>query len=537
MDENSLKLQIKTERGQAIVRLVTALLFLFYSIYLCFYSNIEFKTNMIFIGSSMFFVVFSVIILSSATIHKGIYPLRRVSTIIHDYSGICFFMYFGNEKTLILYPLILWATVGYGVRFGHVYLIIAACFAVAGVSLVFIFSEYWHSIPIVGATLLLSTIMVPTYLYTLLRERQTATDAIIAANQAKSMLLAQASHDLRQPIHAISLFTASLREEGLSATAKEMVESIDKSLHSVARLFRSLLDVSTLDSGKIAPCYEVISVDSLVSSIVSQNLKAAEWAGVRIRTIPSGKYVNGDPTLVSTMLQNLLSNAIKYAPRRPVLIGCTCHDNKLAIQVRDRGKGIAPQHLPHIYDEFYRALDKGHDIEGVGLGLAIVRRLANLMNLTVHIRPRSGTGSIASIDGFTIVPQPQSIQHYGGLLGRTSLRGVRVLLIDDDAAVLEATAGLLKRWGCLVQHATALPALIEPCDLLITDYDLNAAVSGADCIRVVRTRVSPRAKVIVITGHDAGRVHLDLEDKTIPIVQKPIGPAELRSVMEAMRLA
>ena len=254
MDENSLKLQIKTERGQGIVRLVTAVIFLIYSVYLYFHDRISGSENFIFIGSSLFFVVFSVFTLTHMTFYKGIYPLRRISTILHDYSGICFFMYYGGDKTLILYPLILWATVGYGVRFGPFYLVVAAITATFGVSMVFLFSDYWQSIPIVGATLLMSTIMVPLYLYTLLRERQQATDAIIAANQAKSLLLAQASHDLRQPIHAIGLFTASLREEGLSKNARDMVESIDKSLHSVARLSGRSSMFGHWTAEKLHPC-------------------------------------------------------------------------------------------------------------------------------------------------------------------------------------------------------------------------------------------------------------------------------------------
>ncbi|MBK9082491.1 MAG: hybrid sensor histidine kinase/response regulator [Rhizobiales bacterium] len=462
--------------------------------------------------------------------------LRRVISVSHDYIALTLTLIYGGERFLPFYAVVLRTIVGNGIRFGARHLVSATIAALASLALVFTLSEYWRTHPYVALTLTATAVVVPTYVYSLLGERQRATEAAIAANRAKSQLLAQASHDLRQPIHAISLFTASLREAGLKPGELEMVENIDRSLDSVSRLFRSLLDVSGLDGGAIRPRLEPIPLDALIAETLAQNKRAAEWAGVSLRAVRTGRTVTSDPALLSTMLQNIVSNAIKYAPGKDVLVGARRRGDTLSLQVLDRGRGVAPEHVPKLFDDFYRAVDRGHDIDGVGLGLAIVKRMADLLDLRVAIHSRLGRGTRVAIDGLKIARDVAPMQ---GRVPRprlsTPLSGLRILLIDDDAAVLRATTDLLERWGCTVQAERNRIGVIAECDLVITDYDLNTDTTGADWIAAALA-VSPQAQAIVLTGHDSSRVRARVPDETIPILMKPLRPSELRSTMVSMAL-
>lgn len=530
----------RNERAQAIVRVsVAALAF----VYICATRILFGMDDGVFARAAWLFgaiIVSSIIILHFVRKYPKKNHFRLALTMAHDYSAITYTMIFGGESFLILYAILLWATVGNGIRFGPRYHLAATLIALSCIGLTFFFSAFWRSHPQMTLTFIVTTIIVPAYIQVLISQRRLATEAALAANVEKSKLLAHASHDLRQPIHAISLFTASLRESGLPRRELEMVDNIDRALHSVSRLFRSLLDVSSLDSGGIVPRIESVPVGRLLAEIVAQNARAAEWSGVNLRHVSTRLLVSSDPALLAMMLQNLVSNALKYAPGKPVLIGCRRRGGKIAIEVHDCGRGIAPEHLPRIFDDFYRAVERGHDIEGVGLGLAIVKRLASRLGLAVTVRSWPGRGTIMAIEGLLLAarmsatdgPELRPMRRQPVM---TPLTGLRVLLIDDDTAILSATTDLLQRWGCVVQAAGCMPETIVPCDLVISDFDLGSDVSGADCIAAARN-VSPDALAIVLTGHDAGRVRDSISDPTIPILMKPIRPAELRSMMVTMLL-
>lgn len=316
-----------------------------------------------------------------------------------------------------------------------------------------------------------------------------------------------------------------------------MVDNIDKSLHSVSQLFRSILDIYTLDSGKVVPRLEVTPVRELLASLVQQNAEAARWAGVEVRVRPTRCCVRCDPVLLTTMLQNILSNTFKYAPGKPVLIGCRSRDGALAIEIYDQGKGIAPEHLTKVFDEFYRGQQvRDKDIEGVGLGLSIVKRLGELMSLDVRIGSRPGRGTVAIIQGLELASAQEVRPSTGHSMPVHLLRGLHVTLIEDDRNVLVATASLLEKWGCIVQTETSMPMRKVDCDLIVTDFDLNTEVSGADCIEHLRRLHGRKIPAVVITGHDVKHVQELLGNKEIPVLSKPIRPSELRSVLTALRL-
>lgn len=524
------------ERAQATFRLGAATLFtvgmlgVFSS-----RGDTAFSTTQTILSFSSYIFV-SALILLWIVRRPGENLLRRAISMVSDYIAVGGIMAFGGATLLPAYAPLLWVTVGYGLRFGSRYLIASTCMALASLVATAYFNSFWRENPYVAITLILTTLLVPTYAYSLLERVYSAFNAAREANIAKSRFLAQASHDLRQPIHAISLFTACLKDTGLDREQRQMVENIDRSLQSVSRLFRSLLDISTLDSGKVTPFFEPVAVKDLLEDIVRQNSEAAQWAGVELRAVSTRAYVVIDATLMTTILQNVVSNALKYAPGRPVLIGCRRRNGQLAIEVYDRGNGIAAHHLPKVFEEFYQVRERGdRDVDGVGLGLPIVKRLTLLMGLSAYMRSVPDRGTTMIIEGLQIAPRAAEAKPKPDG-PRPAIEGLRVLLVEDDEDVLLATATLLRRWGCIVEIQLTIPEDVTECDLIVTDFDLGAKATGGDCIARVRNLLKRKVPAIVMTGHDENRVREDLGDPEIAILAKPIRPAELRSMMTAEKL-
>jgi signal transduction histidine kinase len=329
-----------TERGQALVRLIIVGIVAFYIVAEILAARIPLnRGGFALLGYMGFSVIFSIAVYAAILRAPGPNHLRRWLGMAHDYVGITFTMTVGGKILLPVYAVLLWVTVGNGLRYGSHYLAAATCLALLSLSATAYLSPYWNENPYVVATLIVTAIIVPAYAYLLMTQTRQARDEAAAANRAKSSLLAQASHDLRQPVHAISLFTACLRDSGLGPEERKMVDNIDKSLQSVSRLFRSLLDVSALDSGKVTPRMEIVAIGDVLDNVLHVNSEA---------------FVRIDPILITTMVQNVVSNALKYAPGGPVLIGCRRRGATLAIEVHDRGRGISERHLPKVFDEFYR---------------------------------------------------------------------------------------------------------------------------------------------------------------------------------------
>lgn len=527
-----------TERGQALVRLIIVAIVALYIIVEVVTARIPLnQAGLALLGYMSFSAIFSVSVYLAILRRLGPNHSRRWLGMAHDYIGITFTMAVGGMTLLPVYAVLLWVTVGNGLRYGPNYLAAATFLALLSLSATAYFNPYWSENPYVVATLVVTAIIVPAYAFLLLTQTRQARDEAAAANRAKSSLLAQASHDLRQPVHAISLFTACLRDSGLGTEERKMVDNIDKSLQSVSRLFRSLLDVSALDSGKITPRMEVVALGEVLDDIVRVNSEAARWADVTLRAVATKSFVRIDPILITTMVQNVVSNALKYAPGRPVLIGCRRRSGTLAIEIHDRGKGIPERHLPKVFDEFYRGGNSSEkDMEGVGLGLSIVKRLAELMRLDISIDSRPGHGTAVKIGGLEMVESDRHRTSPGRVRPVAMLDGLRVTLIEDDRDVLLATATLLEKWGCIVQAESSMPATGIPCDLIVTDFELDASMSGLDCIEKVRRSNGRWIPAVIMTGHDTSRVREIIGDAEIPILSKPVRPAELRSAVMAQKL-
>lgn len=528
-----------TERAQAVVRMVIAPTATAYMLWAYHQSMLVAQAAWLIASFGAVFCAVSLLLWLDIVRRPGNRPGRRLFAMFNDYGCITLTMSVGGHAMLPVYSILLWVTVGYGLRYGSRYLLVATIVAVASLAVTAFTSSYWQSQPLLLITLLITTLMVPGYMNALLKRSRLAAEAERAANQAKSQFLAQASHDLRQPIHSISLFTACLRDGSLGVEQRQLVDNIDKSLHSVARLFRSILDLYSLDSGRVVPHLETLSLQSLLQQLIQQNTEAARWAGVDIRLRCPPLYVQADHGLLTTMLQNLLSNALKYAPGRPLLIGCRRCGDGISVALYDKGRGIAEGHLGSVFDEFYRVRQvRDNDVEGMGLGLAIVKRLGDLMDLRVRIRSVEGRGTQVAIDGLPLVPAPavnnQAVPHETP--APRMLAGLRVCLIEDDRNVLLATATLLEKWGCHVETYASLPDATTPFDLIITDFDLGSEASGADCIAYVRQLSGRDIPAVILTGHDVRRVQDAVNDEEIPVLSKPVHPAELRSLLVAFNV-
>jgi len=538
---NSRPDEAQSEMNQTRHRLVILVII---SIYIAA-ANISFEPEPVLSrGATLVLIYFAFYAPAALALHlsvrrwPGHYPFRRILAMILDYFSLGLSIVLERITLMPLFMVVVWITVGNGMRYSAVYMHIAMAMALTTIAVVLALIPWTPQTPYFSLTLILITLAVPYYARWLLNRIEAARAEAEAANLAKSRMLAQASHDLRQPIHAMGLLLTSLQQSGLSTAQGEIVARIDRSLLGVARLFRSLLDLSTLDSGSIQPRLEPVDLSDLLREVVLQNLQQAEWSKTDLRMVETSAVVTTDRTLMTAMVQNLVSNALKFSEGRAVLVGCRNRGSGVAIEVWDQGIGIAPEDQQRVFEEFYQIRQRGdRDVQGVGLGLSILQRMAKLLELEISLRSVPGRGSCFVISG---VPRAELLLDGMANLPRMAedwspLVRLRVLLIEDDEDVLVATAQLLRSWQCEVESFLALPGYRQECDVIVTDFDLGGGVTGADVISAVRAQAGRKIPAVVITGHDGPHIAAELDEPDIQILRKPLRPAELRSALLALR--
>ncbi|HFL2185881.1 TPA: hybrid sensor histidine kinase/response regulator [Pseudomonas putida] len=483
------------------------------------------------------FVLVSIGLRQAIARWPGNYPWRRVLGMVHDYTGTCFGLVVGGEAALPIYAVMVWVNLGNGMRFGSRYLAIATVLALAALLVVYQITPYWQANPFMVLMLLTTSTVIPVYAHLLLERTRKASEQAAAANREKSRFLAQASHDLRQPIHSIGLFTACLREAQLGEEERRLVDSIDRSLLNVSQLFRSILDLYTLDNGRVQPRSETFALAGFLAELVRQNTEPARWAGVEIRLRPCAYWTCTDRGMLTTMVQNVLSNCFKYAAHRPLLLAVRRCDEGLAIVVYDQGRGIDEAHQRLVFEEFYRVRQvRDNDVEGVGLGLSIVRRLGHLMGLKVKLRSRPGHGTAVSLQGLPrLSAQPALVVGERSPAAAGLLGGLRVCLVKDDHNVLRATSAPLQRWGCEVEAHSSPAGLSSDCEVIVADYDLGQEATGVDCIDRLRAQRGWDVPALIMTGHDPEKIQAAVHERNIAVLSKPVRPAELRAALRALR--
>ena len=362
------------------------------------------------------------------------------------------------------------------------------------------------------------------------------------ANAAKSRFLATASHDLRQPMHALGLYVEALKPQLQGRDAALTLGKIEATVGAMEELFNAILDVSKLDAGVIVPAIQPVAVDRLFERLRGDFLAEAQNRGLDLRVRPLSVHVPADPVLLDRILRNLLSNALRYTRTGGVLLAARRHGGGVRLQVWDTGVGIAPEHLRRIFQEFYQVDNPQRDRgQGLGLGLAIVERLVRLMGFEIGVRSRPGRGTLFNLD------IPRLAQAAGTVLpdappqaDPTRLHGL-VAVVDDDALILDALPGLLAGWGLEVVAAPDADRLFErlprPPDLLLTDYRLAGGETGIAVAERVAARYACKPAVAIVTG-DTAKASLEaIAARGYPVLHKPVKPARLRALVQRLLAA
>jgi signal transduction histidine kinase/CheY-like chemotaxis protein len=378
------------------------------------------------------------------------------------------------------------------------------------------------------------------------RKVEERTRQLELANSAKSRFLAAASHDLRQPLHALGLFVAQLRTATTAAERQRVVERIDTAVAMMNELFKALLDISRLDAGALTPDITEFPMARLLDRLRTTFADTAKEAGLDFRVVPTDAWVRSDFVLLEQILLNLTSNAIRYAARGGVLIGCRKRGRDLRIEIWDTGPGIPDDQRQKIFSEFYRGNDPQHDRRGLGgglgLGLAIVDRLCRLLHHPIELSSDVGRGSRFSV----IVPIVAAAAHAAEpptpAVSALNLATEKlIVVIDDDALALEGMGGLLRSWGCRVvaarSAAEALLGLTDaecPPDLVISDFHLSEQSTGIDAIEQLRAAFGVPIPALLVSGDISPTLLQQAQHGGYHLLHKPVDPMPLRTMLNRL---
>jgi two-component system, sensor histidine kinase len=373
----------------------------------------------------------------------------------------------------------------------------------------------------------------------LIGELRDQKDAAEEANIDKSRFLAAASHDLRQPLHALGLFVQALQETSLATRERQVIGNIRRSVDAMEELFNALLDISRLDAGVVQPHITTIPLAAVFDRVRFEYGPIARQKRLSLRVVKTSVFVRSDPSLLARLIRNLLSNAVRYTDSGGVVLGCRRTGSEVRIEVWDTGKGIPANRHDEIFHEFYQLDNPERDRrKGLGLGLAIVKRLAKLLNYRVSLRSVIGKGSMFAItlpcgsreDYVPAQSSPESAAF--------DLSHALVLVIDDEATVQEGMVALLRKWKCDVLTAGSgaemmgkLVAVQRIPDLIVSDYRLRDNENGIQVVEALRSEFNVDIPALLVTA-DTGPDRLrDAEVSGLPILHKPLNPARLRTLI------
>ncbi|OZB16812.1 MAG: histidine kinase, partial [Marinobacter sp. 34-60-7] len=358
------------------------------------------------------------------------------------------------------------------------------------------------------------------------------------ANQSKTRFLASASHDLLQPLNAARLFTSALSGKITQGDTRQLVEHIDSSLGAAEEIISTLLDISKLDAGALEPDIGVFPVNDLLKHLATEFAAIAKDQDLALHVVPSSAWVRSDAKLLRRVVQNFLSNAIRYTASGKILLGCRRMKGYLRIEVWDTGPGMSEEQLGHIFEEF-RRFQHGRDKKGLGLGLAIVDRISGMLNHPVSVHSVQGKGSGFAITVPSAAPDQSRIDAARAPTASrrvSSLGGLHVLCIDNDAAILHGMVALLGNWKCDVTAAESLEDALEKLegqapDIILADYQLDENRNGLDAMDSIRAELGGAIPGILITGYMAPEVREDAIERGYQVLYKPVKPAALRALV------
>jgi len=376
---------------------------------------------------------------------------------------------------------------------------------------------------------------------------ESARRAAEAASRAKTQFFAAASHDLRQPLHAMGLFAEALRQRSRDPEVAALVNSINESVDALEGLFGELLDITRIDTGGVDVAPAPVRMRDLFGRLRLHFEPIAFEKGLMLTFRGEQHVAHADPVLLERILRNLVSNAIRYTDDGGVLVSCRQRSGKLLLQVWDSGMGISEANLQRVFDEFFQVQSQrplaAHQRKGLGLGLAIVKRLADLMAAPLRVRSRVGHGTVFSLDlplgkapRTPIDAVPGAVKAPLGL----TLEGKLIVVVEDEQAVREGLVVVLQAWGASVQafdSSTTFEGWLagqpgEAPDLLLVDFRLPDGHTGIEALVAARAHWPARKlPAIVITGSSLGGHEDEAVQHDYHLLIKPVLPNKLRAMI------
>ena len=377
----------------------------------------------------------------------------------------------------------------------------------------------------------------------LIEDLRQQKDRADQANRAKSSFLASASHDLRQPIHALGLFISALRGRTMDEEAHLLVDHISGSVGAMDDLFASLLDISKLDADVVQANVEPMAIAPLLERLYRECLGDAATKPIELRHVRCNAVVNSDPILLERVLRNIISNAVRYTDAGRILVGCRHREAEISIEVWDTGCGIAPSQQEHIFQEFYQIDNPERDrSKGLGLGLAIVKRIAPLIGSVLTFESQPGRGSVFRLS----VPRAA-----GGVIPATieatavgAMRTGLILVIDDEIAIQLAMSSLLTSWhhrvfvaGSVEEMLAQLSDCYDKPDLIISDFRLRGGDTGLQAIHQLYDYYNDEIPAMLITGDTAPDRISEAQASGFLLLHKPLSNSKLRAAIARLMVS
>ncbi|HSC62404.1 MAG TPA: hybrid sensor histidine kinase/response regulator [Caldimonas sp.] len=364
------------------------------------------------------------------------------------------------------------------------------------------------------------------------------------ASREKSQFLASASHDLRQPLHALSFFGATLERRMARSVDQPLIYNMMRSIEALDKSFGAILDISKLDAGAVEPHVQSFPIRDLFRRLQMSFAGQAEEAGLQLRFRPADRVVTSDPQLLERILANLVQNGLRYSrPGAGVLVAARRRRSGVSLEVWDAGIGISEAELPKIFAEFYQVANPERDRgKGLGMGLAIVKRLSELLGHELTVRSRPGAGSVFRV----WVSRVQAPQMDEFTVGAETLPGAlddtrAVLLLDDEEAVRTSVGELLAEWGYeVIAVATTAEALAAArareglVDVIVSDLRLRDGEDGLRAIEQIRQVCGFAVPAILVTGDTAPDQVLRVHESGHIVLYKPVQPKELLTVLRKL---
>ncbi len=344
---------------------------------------------------------------------------------------------------------------------------------------------------------------------------------------------------MRQPLHALGLFVQALAETPLTARERQVIGNIRRSVDVMEELFNALLDISRLDAGVVQPKIATVPLSSVFERLRFEYTQIARQKRLQLVVKKTSVFVKTDPSLLARLIRNLLSNALRYTQSGRVVLGCRRCGTSIRIEVWDTGIGIPADRRQEIFREFHQLDNPERDRrKGLGLGLAIVERLAKLLDYPVAVRSVEGRGSVFAIT----LPRGASEDHRpvdsAPEAAAFDLADTLILVIDDETAVQEGMAALLRKWQCDVLTAGSgeemkakLAEVQRLPDLIVSDFRLRGAENGIQVVEMLRNEFNVEIPALLVTGDTAPDRLRDAEACGLPILHKPLNPARLRTLI------